>query len=342
MEFCQDIALLYHGRIALFENGYEPIPILAAKKKPLIKGWTTGEITAERIFAETTRHTDHLSTGLRTGKLCGIDIDLRDPEHADNIRFLVEQTLGETTLRRRGSKGFMLCYRNPGEPLGKLVIRDTALNKTLVEIFGKGGQFVAYGIHPDTHHPYQWLVPDREPFWVPITDLPEVSSEQLIDLIGIISTRLVELGYLVEKREKAAVARVTAPGTGTTDAACVTDLFLQFISGSPNHSGWINFRCPACNCADGRAGFRVTATGGFKFSCFHTGCEYFDTTGWEPGGILGKRTRALYEKLGGHPDDLPVSRPRYHAMKGFVSLKEMMDEMRIELGLATGHGAARG
>ena len=66
-----------------------------------------------------------------------------------------------------------------------------------------------------------------------------------------------------------------------------------------------------------------------------------DRVAAKKGGLHGLIKRFKI-KVGGHPDDLPVSRPRYHAMKGFVSLKEMMDEMRIELGLATGHGAARG
>ncbi len=48
--------------------------------------------------------------------------------------------------------------------------------KTLVELFGQGGQFVSYGIHPATDRPYRWLGPGMEPATVPTRDSePELS-----------------------------------------------------------------------------------------------------------------------------------------------------------------------
>ncbi len=38
-------------QLELLALGYEPVPILASAKKPLIKGWTTGLTTAERLTA---------------------------------------------------------------------------------------------------------------------------------------------------------------------------------------------------------------------------------------------------------------------------------------------------
>src|SRR5438270_7952237 len=154
-------------RWRLLENGYEPIPIQG--KRPCIVGWTTGNIDLERIVRETILHPDHRSTGLRTGALVGADIDLHNDDHAEIIRQEVEDTIGATPLRRRGSKGAMLCYRKAGTPIGKIIIRDSVADKTLFEIFGAGGQFVAYGIHPDTQRPYEWLIPGQEPLFVPLS-----------------------------------------------------------------------------------------------------------------------------------------------------------------------------
>src|SRR5271163_2701410 len=108
-------------RFRLLQNGYEPIPIRG--KRPQIEGWTTGEIDLERMVRETILHLDHRSTGFRTGALVGVDIDLHDAEHADLIQRVVEDTVGPTPLRRRGSKGAMLCYRKAGTPISKIVIR---------------------------------------------------------------------------------------------------------------------------------------------------------------------------------------------------------------------------
>src|SRR5258708_5435859 len=123
-------------RLRLLQNGYEPIPIQG--KRPRVEGWTTGDIDLERIVRETVFHLDHRSTGLRTGVLVGVDIDLHDDEHARVIQGVVEDTIGPTPFQRRGSKGAMLCYRKTDDPIGKIVIRDVVLKKTLFEIFGQG------------------------------------------------------------------------------------------------------------------------------------------------------------------------------------------------------------
>jgi len=67
--------------------------------------------------------------------------------------------------------------------------------KTLIEIFGKGFQCVAYGDHPDTGVPYRWLGPGQEPLFVPFVELPEITTEQIYVLRDRIRSRLVELGY---------------------------------------------------------------------------------------------------------------------------------------------------
>jgi len=89
-------------RLKLLDNGFEPIPV--AGKDSLLKGWTTGPITEDRVTAET-RNSCNTNTGFRTGRTVGVDNDLRDPLHAAAATEITEYILGPTPLIRFGSKG---------------------------------------------------------------------------------------------------------------------------------------------------------------------------------------------------------------------------------------------
>ena len=52
------------------------------------------------------------STGLRTGRLVGVDIDIVPAAHVQAVKDLATKLLGYTSLERVGAKGAMLCYRN--------------------------------------------------------------------------------------------------------------------------------------------------------------------------------------------------------------------------------------
>lgn len=90
----------------------------------------------------------------------------------------------------------------------------------------------------------------------------------------------------------------------------VADSFLEAIlahSFSRSGSGWYNINCPACGDTRKRGGLSLTASGGFRYSCFNGGCEFQEKpTGWEPGNGLGGRPRRLYTLLGGDVRDLPL------------------------------------
>jgi hypothetical protein len=257
-----------------------------------------------------------------------VDIDLHNDDHAEIIRQVVEDAAGPTPFRRRGSKGAMLCYRKAGTPIGKLVIRDPAADRTLFEIFGQGGQFVAYGIHPDTGRPYEWLIPGQEPLLVPLSALPEVSTEMLHDLRDRVSERLSELGYQVAATATSATYAEPLQAGRIQDAETITQKFLDIIPAGAKRDrrGYINFPCPGCKHNDNRSGLLVTPSGGFRFHCFHASCDYATNTGWEPGSPIGPRTRRLYELMGGDPGELRVKRP---LLKGcFDSLQDMLDQLK--------------
>ena len=85
----------------LIKNGYEPIP--CSGKAAVSYGWQQGTITSERIIALRKAYPEAENTGLRTGKLVAIDIDIVDQETTQAIIALAEEFLGPTPLHRFGS-----------------------------------------------------------------------------------------------------------------------------------------------------------------------------------------------------------------------------------------------
>src|SRR5665213_3094478 len=132
----------------LIENGFEPIPV--AGKAAVTQGWQSGPIDGARIAAMREVNPEARSTGLRTGKLATVDIDVVADEAVNEIVHLADAMLGKTPLARFGSKGLMLCYHNP-DPIRKMTVTTQAETPgefaDKIEILGTGLQFVAFGIH---------------------------------------------------------------------------------------------------------------------------------------------------------------------------------------------------
>ena len=163
----------------------------------MAKGWNTRPSTIEAAADERASHPGAKSTGLRTGRLVGVDIDIFPAEHVQAIKHLATKLLGPTWFERVGAKGAMLCYRNE-TPIGKITVSGKhPMQPGKIEILGTGQQFVSYGIHPDTHKPYTWTnkLLDGEPLRTPLDKLPEVTPEKLRDFAEQAAALLKSLGY---------------------------------------------------------------------------------------------------------------------------------------------------
>jgi hypothetical protein len=187
-------------RRLLLRNGYEPLPILG--KAPLWRGWRSEAVTAdllERIEADP-RYVNHTNTGVKTGRLAVVDIDVRDPTYAAVAADAVESVLGPTEVERVGSKGKALCYWNP-DPISKITVGGIAPGgdaaTTLVEFLGVGQQMAAYGIHPVTGKHYDWpnAVFDGDLLGTPLTSLPPVTPDLLRQAADKVAAALADLGY---------------------------------------------------------------------------------------------------------------------------------------------------
>jgi hypothetical protein len=149
-----------HGA-RLADNGYAVIPIAPGVKKP--GRWQTDRWVD---YPEWTRHCERPTKGFEIdiwrrwpgcaiGIACGytiaVDIDVLDAEAAFAIERLARDMLGDTPALRIGkAPKRMLIYRTL-KPFG-------GMKKAPVEILGRGNQFVAYALHPDTGQPYAWPV----------------------------------------------------------------------------------------------------------------------------------------------------------------------------------------
>jgi len=181
----------------LIENGYEPVAVEG--KRALGKGWSTRPNTIEAAAAERATLHSATNTGLRTGRLVGIDIDIRDPPQAQILQSMAFEVLGKGPMMRIGSKGAMLVYRNE-TPIPKITItaRQLGVGKrhTLVEILGTGQQFVAYGTHPDTGRQYEWIDGFiHAPVHFPRDELPEVTPRRLGEFAQLAAEKVAEWGY---------------------------------------------------------------------------------------------------------------------------------------------------
>jgi len=319
-------------RLKLLQNGYGPVPVKGKNPSPII-GWNTGPITPDRIAHDIEAYQNHRNTGLLTTLMPTIDIDLWNDDHAADIGVVVAERLGLSPLLRRGRKGLAMCYRLDGEPVGSLIVKEDTgertakghpVYRTLVEVLCRGRQVVAYGDHPDTGEPYEW-VGDGEPLRTRLDELPAVTPNQLRDLAEAIREECARLGYNVKgvRVEGGEQNDKPPPKVGTAaNALDVTEMFLSLIRGGKRSpTGYLNFPCPACGHKDHKSGIQVLANGGFVFKCFHASCEYSKATGWQPPNrVVGDRVKHLYELLGGDPAELRVQ----NRLCGYLSLADML------------------
>jgi AAA domain/Bifunctional DNA primase/polymerase, N-terminal len=205
----------------LIANGYEPVAVNG--KRPVAAEWQKRPNTVMDLADERAAYPHAISTGLRTGSLAGVDIDIwpitSAPEgytgwmdHTYAIEELAADVLGHTDMKRVGAKGAMLVYRNE-TPIGKITIKGEHPTltqrdpkhpnhgsplKAKIEILGIGQQFVAYGPHPDTGKPYTWtnsILTDAEPLLRPYVNLVEVTPDTLREFARRAVVLLAELGY---------------------------------------------------------------------------------------------------------------------------------------------------
>ena len=186
-----------HGR-ALLGNGYLIIPIKPGHKRPALDNWQTARLGA----ADLTRYPAH-----GVGVLCGqgaqpiaaIDVDTMDEGLAARFVAWCQEHLGATCERVGFAPKILLAYRAESEGWGKATgawFEDLGGARHRLEILGKGQQFVAYHIHPDTGEPYEWVDLFGGLDAMQARDLPIITEAQVEEALQVFEVMAAEAGLV--------------------------------------------------------------------------------------------------------------------------------------------------
>lgn len=179
----------------LAANGYQPVPILPFSKRPAIDAWQKfehGRTPAPRLAADA-------GCGILCGIVRGIDIDVTRADLSRELRGRAEDIWGRMPARTGLAPKVLLCVRtaSAGNKLFSLRFRfpddPPGAKPHGIEILGKGQQFVAYGMHPDTRAAYTWNGAG-EPLEVPLEQLPIATEDELFGFLQWANNRLLEAG----------------------------------------------------------------------------------------------------------------------------------------------------
>jgi putative DNA primase/helicase len=175
---------LVHARRARYvKAGYEPLPCIG--KRPAPANWSKIPINVDTPATWNADYPGANNTGIRTRRTPAIDIDVRDPQIADQLEHALRILLPDAQLLVRiGAAPKRLIPFRCEAAFKKIAVSFKSPDGTThkVEVLADGQQFIADGIHPDTGNPYTWR--DN-------VDLLSVAHEQLPPLDEAIAHHFV-------------------------------------------------------------------------------------------------------------------------------------------------------
>jgi hypothetical protein len=175
-------------------NNYEFTPIRRNEKRPLFNEWTNKDFLSD-YQDWISRHGD-CGAGILTADTPAVDLDIRDEDLVVYMSDYVELCIGSAPIRVGLAPKRLLVFRRSGKkfPTMKSVwINDEGI-KQEVQILGNGQQFIAYGVHPDTGKPYEWI-DNGDPTTVDSGDLPELNEAQAFEVLDEFDRQCAERGW---------------------------------------------------------------------------------------------------------------------------------------------------
>ncbi len=173
------------------EHGFVIMPVQgkAAFVKNFSILWLQGQSTST-ISKWVASHGD-CNTGLCLGEVVAIDIDIDDPNLADDMHSYVESQLGESPFVRFGRQPRRVILYRVSRLYAENLLKGWSVGSTQtgkVELLGPGKQVVIFGTHPNTGTLYFW--PNRSPLNAKIDELPWTTVEELDKLKGKLNMQL--------------------------------------------------------------------------------------------------------------------------------------------------------
>lgn len=191
MESAAGGVLLGRG-LRLLEAGYQIIPIPHGRKGPVIDHWQRIDATADDVRVWAADGYANGNVGVLTKHTPAIDLDITDDAVAREMEAWCLEHLGDAPVRIGRAPKRLLVFRTD-TPFRKLQATyvDPNGEKHKVEVLGEGQQFVAYGTHPDTRKPYEWVSLD-ELVEIDADALPLLTPEKaqaVLDQFAIVAKR---------------------------------------------------------------------------------------------------------------------------------------------------------
>lgn len=175
-------------RQKLLADGYWPIPC-RGKYPHDFGGWTSCRATAENILEWETSHPQNRNTGILTGEVVAIDVDILRPDLADAVIAMVREMPGGRLAPMRVGKApkalFLFRTDAPREKTASSWFTIDEV-KQRIEVMGVGQQVIVDGIHPETGAPYVWTPAALKP----VRDLPLVDWPSLDRFMADVETLL--------------------------------------------------------------------------------------------------------------------------------------------------------
>ena len=171
-----------NAALKLHENGYIPIPIVPATKRPSIKNWQSIKNDYAQIEYLSSEY-PHAGVGVLLNDLIVFDIDILDDSLSLLVKKIITNELEDTIERIGKFPKRALFYRRVGEEFRKQSSKIFYLTKgkAQLEILATGNQCIAFGTHPETKQPYQWI--EDSLLDIHIQDLPSVNFKQVKNII---------------------------------------------------------------------------------------------------------------------------------------------------------------
>ena len=133
-------------RQRLLERQFQPISVYSQDKRPSETNW-------QNTIGMPGYRDDAINTGILTGTLYPLDIDIEEQSIVDEIVVMTEKLFGRTIVRcRQNSPRRLLPYRIENPDARKIII---TLSCGKLGFLGRGQQFVGFGTHPSGAD-YEW------------------------------------------------------------------------------------------------------------------------------------------------------------------------------------------
>lgn len=231
----------------LIELGYPIIPIKPGTKAPQMDGWTKVRATAAQHSRWLKDGYGAFGIGIITEHFPAIDIDTLDAGLADDMINWCDENLAYAPIRVGRAPKTLLPFRTD-EPFNKRFSSEWSDNPPQVdangkpvvhrlEILGRGQQYVAYAVHPDTQQPYTWKS-EVQPLNCPSDDLPPLTAAQADQVCAAFDLFAERRGLIRLGRTRSRAAPAVNGHDWTADVTAkvgfTIDQVRETLAGIPN------------------------------------------------------------------------------------------------------------